>query len=211
MRNTIWFLKGLRNGKKTELFPEADPLEPPLWPSMLEGKGEVECPTKALENGKWNAGKCIACRRCIPQYMPTGNQKTYSLSKFAPSLLSRSFYLYPVDSGTCGACNTELLSILSPQYDASRLNIFLTNTPRHADALVIMGVYTEGMDDVVSKAYEAMPDPKLIITLGACAISGGVIGKAPVLSDKATVEIAGCPPSPYTILEAIVKAKGGGK
>ncbi|EQD29443.1 NADH ubiquinone oxidoreductase, 20 kDa subunit, partial [mine drainage metagenome] len=110
------------------------------------------------------------------------------------SLLSRSFYLYPVDSGTCGACNTELLSILSPQYDASRLNIFLTNTPRHADALVIMGVYTEGMDDVVSKAYEAMPDPKLIITLGACAISGGVIGKAPVLSDKATVEIAGSPP-----------------
>ncbi len=211
MRNSIWFLKGLRNGKKTERFPAADPGEPPLWPSVLEGKGEAACPTNALESGEWNAGKCIACRRCVPQYLPTGNQKTYSLSQVAPRLLSRSFYLYQVDSGTCGACNAELLSILSPQYDASRLNIFLTNTPRHADALILMGVYTEGMDEVISKAYEAMPDPKLIIALGTCAISGGVIGKAPVLSSKAVVEIQGCPPSPYTILEAIVEAKGGVK
>jgi Ni,Fe-hydrogenase III small subunit len=62
---------------------------------------------------------------------------------------------------------------------------------------------------VISKAYEAMPDPKLIIALGTCAVSGGIIGKSPHLSKDALIEIAGCPPSPYTILEALVRAKEG--
>jgi Ni,Fe-hydrogenase III small subunit len=209
MRNSIWFLKGLRNGKKTEKFPRADPKDPPLWPSRLVGSGTSKCPTNAIEDGKWNAGKCISCRLCMPEYKPTGDQSNYKITGSVPGILSRSFYLYPVDSGTCGACNTELLSILAPQYDASRVNIFFTNTPRHADALLLMGVYTEGMDQVISKAYEAMPDPKLIIALGTCAVSGGIIGKSPHLSKDALIEIAGCPPSPYTILEALVRAKEG--
>ena len=84
----------------------------------------------------------------------------------------------------------------------------MTNTPRHADAIVIMGVYSDGMKDVLVRAYEAMPDPKIIIALGACALSGGIIGKEPDFPGAISLKIAGCPPSPYTILEAIYKLRG---
>lgn len=121
---------------------------------------------------------------------------------------NRSFYLYPVDSGSCGACNMELQAISTPHYDMNRLKLFFTNTPRHADALVIMGVQTDRMVDILEKAYEAMPEPKLILNLGDCTSSTGLIGKCPDLSKKAVLTIPGCPPDPYSILEGIVKAKG---
>lgn len=125
--------------------------------------------------------------------------------KFRP--FHRSLHLYPVDSGACGACNMELQAISTPHYDMNRLGLFFTNTPRHADALIIMGVHSERMMEVLEKAYEAMPEPKLIVSLGNCAVSGELIGKTPELSRKALVNISGCPPNPYAILEAIMKAK----
>ena len=123
-------------------------------------------------------------------------------------LFHRSLYIYPLDSGSCGGCNVELLNIFTPHYDANRLGIFITNSPRHADAIVIMGVYTQGMEEPLKMAYEAMPEPKIIIAMGACAISGGIIGKAAMDPAKYNVQIAGCPPSPYTILSALKAARG---
>lgn len=123
------------------------------------------------------------------------------------SRFKRSFYLYQIDSGTCGACNLELQALSTPHYDLNRFGIFFTNSPRHADALVIMGVYSEKMEKVLESAYGAMPSPKLIIAMGGCAITGCDIGKHPKLSDKAVVSIPGCPPDPYAILNGIMKAK----
>jgi len=88
----------------------------------------------------------------------------------------------------------------------TRFGIFFTNTPRHADALVVMGIMTEGMREAYMRAYDAMPEPKLVIALGACAISGGIFGSG--IPDPDVV-IPGCPPAPYTILDALVRAKGG--
>lgn len=205
--SNFWFGEGLRKGRKTEKFPRAPPEEPPMWPSSLDGNTDTYCPTDAIRGGKWDSGKCIFCRLCEPEFRPTGRQDIFSVRKTEP-LLGKSFYLYKLDSGACGACNIELGTIFDPQYDANRLNIFMTNTPRHADAIVIMGVYTEGMKDALRNAYEAMPEPKLIISLGACAISGGILGSSPMGREEYHVEISGCPPSPYTILEAIAKARG---
>ncbi|MCL5782854.1 MAG: NADH:ubiquinone oxidoreductase [Candidatus Thermoplasmatota archaeon] len=205
--SSIWFLEGIKKGRKTEKFPIVPPKDPPLRPSRLEGKGEIDCPTNAVENDAWDSGKCIFCRRCEESYRPTGNQDIFTV-KSTNHLHRKSFYIYKLDSGSCGACNTELSSIFDPQYDANRLNIFQTNTPRHADAIVIMGVLTDGMKEVLQKAYEAMPDPKLIIALGSCAISGGIIGESALPRDQYNVEISGCPPSPYTILKAISMARG---
>lgn len=205
--SNFWFLEGLKKGKKTEKFPLVPPLEPPLRPSRLIGEGDAECPTNAIEDGGWNSGKCIFCRRCEPMFSPSGDQSIYSISA-KEKIFRKSFYLYKLDSGSCGACNAELNTIFDPQYDAHRLNIFMTNTPRHADAIVIMGVFTEGMKEALDLAYEAMPNPKVVIALGACAISGGIIGKQALEEGKYNVEIAGCPPSPYTILEAISRARG---
>ena len=205
--SNFWFGEGLKKGRKTEKFPAAKPDVPPMRPSLMTGNGEVLCPTDAIKEGKWEQGRCIFCRRCEPSYSPTGDQSIYTVSK-SEKALRRSFYIYKLDTGACGACNVELGTIFDPQYDANRLNIFITNSPRHADAIVIMGTFTEGMRDALRNAYEAMPEPKLVIALGACAISGGIMGKSPMTQEDYQVEIAGCPPSPYTILEALARARG---
>lgn len=205
--SSLWFLEGIRKGKKTERFPMEPPEAPPARPSRLAGKGEVNCPTDAIIEGKWLQDRCIFCRRCEPLFTPTGEQDIYRIKR-TEKILGKSIYLYKLDSGSCGACNTEFSAIFDPQYDANRLNIFETNTPRHADAIVIMGVMTFGMRDALERAYEAMPEPKLVIALGACALSGGIIGNRALPSERYDVEIAGCPPTPYTIIEAIAKARG---
>ncbi|WP_425487479.1 NADH-quinone oxidoreductase subunit B family protein [Metallosphaera tengchongensis] len=198
-----WFLRGIKKGVVTEKrFPEV------LWPSTLEWreKGEVKCPTGAISGGEWYPNKCVFCRHCETALSPTGKPLGFKVEKEEPTF-KKSFYLYPIDVGTCGGCNVELRLISSPQYDMTRFGIFFTNTPRHADALVVMGVLSPRMEEVLRRAYDAMPEPKLIILLGVCALSGGVMGVPPDV--RGDVLIPGCPPTPESILRALVKAKGG--
>ncbi|WP_338601830.1 NADH-quinone oxidoreductase subunit B family protein [Sulfolobus tengchongensis] len=196
-----WFVRGLKKGILTEESPK-DIAE---WSTEIEGKGDVVCPTNAIENEKWIKERCIFCRLCYPNYRPNLNPRIYTI-KSINTFFKKSFYLYPIDSGTCGGCNLELKLISAPQYDMTRFGIFFTNTPRHADALVVMGILTEKMREVLEKAYDAMPEPKLVILLGTCAVSGGILGEKIPLDS--VVEIPGCPPNPYTILEALREVKG---
>ena len=205
-----WFLKGVRRGVRTEKTPS----DVAPWSTELQFKGieeesgvtneSLRCPTSAIGPG-WIAERCVYCRRCYPHYQPTGNHRM-GVVKRVEKRFQRSFYLYPIDVGTCGGCNTELRLIASPQHDLTRFGIFFTNTPRHADALIVMGIMTKGMREAFRRAYEAMPEPKLVIALGACAISGGIFQTEKIEAD---VVIPGCPPSPYTILDALIRAKGG--
>ncbi len=142
--------------------------------------------------------------REMPEIASKVNQSVES-PRFSP--FKRSFYIYPIDSGTCGACNMELQALTTPHYDMNRFGLFFTNTPRHADVLLIMGVHSDRMAEVIDRAYTAMPDPKLIISIGDCALSGGLTGKYPHINKKALLNIPGCPPNPYTLLEGIIKAK----
>ena len=206
--SNLWFLNGIKKGIKTEKFPYRHEESPPLWPSRIYGSGEAECPTDAIKNEKWDSEKCIFCRRCLPNYHPNGDQNLFYISR-SEIVFKRSFYVFPIDTGSCSGCNMEFFNLFSPQYDANRLGIFMTNTPRHADALVVMGVMTDGMKKALELAYEAMPEPKLVIGLGACALSGGILGNPPLPKERYNALISGCPPSPYTVLKALLEAKKG--
>lgn len=127
---------------------------------------------------------------------------------------SRSLAIRHVDSGSCNGCESELLLLSSPAYDLSRFGFGLTPSPRHADALVVTGVVTEAMVPALKAAYEAMPDPKLVVAVGACALDGGVFCQAPgVVGDLSRIlpvaaRVPGCPPSPNDLLGTLLRVVG---
>jgi Ni,Fe-hydrogenase III small subunit len=126
----------------------------------------------------------------------------------------RSLAIRHVDSGSCNGCESELLLLGSPAYDLSRFGFGITPSPRHADALMVTGVVTEAMVPQILAAHEAMPEPKLVIAVGACALDGNVFRGAPgVIGDLARVlpvaaRIPGCPPSPNDMLDTLLRVVG---
>ncbi|MBP7056260.1 MAG: NADH-quinone oxidoreductase subunit B family protein [Candidatus Omnitrophica bacterium] len=126
------------------------------------------------------------------------------------SRFGRSFHIREVDTGSCGACESEIIACSNPLYDIQRFGIDFVASPRHADALLVTGPLSKNMKTALRKTYEAMPDPKLVITLGDCAklggifkdsyyTCGGVEGALPVV-----LHIPGCPPEPLAIITTMV-------
>jgi len=119
-----------------------------------------------------------------------------------------------IDAGACGACLSEIEQINKPYYNMHRLGFFLTPTPRDADVLLVAGPVTDHMRLPLLKAYEAMPAPKGVLALGACAIFGGVFGTGFAslggVSNVIPVDILvpGCPPPPLAILHALLAIVG---
>jgi Ni,Fe-hydrogenase III small subunit/ferredoxin len=125
--------------------------------------------------------------------------------------LRRSVHVRHVDAGSDGSEEWEIQALLGPVYDVHRLGIFFTASPRHADVLLVTGAGTPAMAGPLRTTYEGMPDPKVVIAVGTDAISGGL------LSDRVTgvdgpvpvdVWVAGSPPSPFGILNALLIATG---
>jgi len=125
--------------------------------------------------------------------------------KFAGSLAIRM-----VDSGSCNACETECNALSNPYYNLERLGIYFVASPRHADVMLISGIMTFNMTPHVKEAYEQIPAPKWIITLGDCPAMESVFEKtyaiqAPISDHlKVTHHIQGCPPSPQTIIQGLL-------
>lgn len=121
----------------------------------------------------------------------------------------RSLHIREVDTGSCGACESEIIACSNPLYDIQRFGIDFVASPRHADALLVTGPVSLNMEIALKKTYEAMPEPKFIITLGDCAKNGGLFKESyytlagvenalPVV-----LHIPGCPPSPTAIILAL--------
>src|SRR3989337_3953814 len=88
--------------------------------------------------------------------------------------LRRSLHIRHLDSGSCNGCDWELNALLNPYYDVQRLGIDFVASPRHADLLLVTGIMTRNLEEAARRTYEAMPEPRLVVAVGACAISGGV-------------------------------------
>lgn len=129
-------------------------------------------------------------------------------------LFGHSLHIRHVDAGSCNACESEIKLLLNPYYDIQRLGIFFTTSPRHADLLLVTGPVTRAMEDPLLQTYEAMPDPRLVVAVGACACSGGIFGPSAFskggVSEVLPVDvfIPGCPPSPLTLIHGLLLAVG---
>lgn len=211
---------------------------PPIGVSESDWKqGEELCPTRAIESkGSANTldlGKCIYCRRCaeagfefedISDKMDGALQaRTASSARLVGDMLKeefkakaatfkKSFHILMIDVGSCNACNMEVLNLLNPYYDLTRLGIFFTNSPKHADTLVVVGALNKSMVEVLKRTYDSMPNPKLVLSIGACAISGGIFQDTESFVSPVDevipvdVEVPGCPPTPIQILEGLLLA-----
>ena len=129
-------------------------------------------------------------------------------------LLGRSLSIREVDAGSCNGCELEIIALNNPVHDIERFGIHFVASPRHADMLLVTGPVTRNMELALVKSYQATPDPKVVVAVGACGISGGIFGEnyATVGAvDRVVpvdVYIPGCPPRPQALLYGILLAMG---
>jgi Ni,Fe-hydrogenase III small subunit len=128
--------------------------------------------------------------------------------------LGRSLRLRQVSAGGCNACDADTNVLNTVGWDLGRFGVQFVASPRHADGLLITGPVTENMRTALEKTCHAVPAPKIVIAVGACAIAGGPFIDHPEVHNGAAsvvpvdVFVPGCPPHPLTILHALLAAIG---
>lgn len=129
-------------------------------------------------------------------------------------LFGRSLKLRVVSAGGCNGCESDVNVLGTLVFDLGRFGIDFVASPRHADGLLLTGPVTKGMELAVRKTWEAMPAPKIVVAVGACAISGGPFVDHPEVLNGAgallpvDLHVPGCPPHPFTILDGLLRLLG---
>lgn len=130
----------------------------------------------------------------------------------ARRLFGRSLQIREVDAGSCNGCDYEVNALNNPFNDLERFGFHFVASPRHADMLLVTGPAARNMQEALVKTYEATPDPKLVVAVGACACSGGIFRDSYAALEGISslipvdVYVPGCPPRPQAIIYGILKA-----
>jgi Ni,Fe-hydrogenase III small subunit/ferredoxin len=204
--------------------------------SSTKGDGQT---TISVDHGK--CIMCGYCSHAVPkliriQSKPTSPVKTKrELSEYSSSqiqiqseksvdeignelrekirkMFGRSLAIRQVDAGSCNGCEIEIAALNNPIYDIERFGIHFVASPRHADVLLVTGPASRNMEVALLRTYEATPDPKIVIAVGACACSGGIFGDTYATTggiDKVIpvdVYIPGCPPRPQVLIQGLLLA-----
>ena len=150
----------------------------------------------------------------VPSGAPNRDADAERAAAAIHRVLGRSLHLRHLDAGSCNACDWELTALLNPVYDVRRLGIDFVASPRHADGVVVTGSVTRNLETAVRRTVEAIPAPRVVIAVGACAASGGIVGASYASAGgvekvlPVDVFIPGCPPRPEAILFGLLGAVG---
>jgi Ni,Fe-hydrogenase III small subunit/ferredoxin len=198
------------------------------------------CPTGAiaLEPVRLDLGKCVFCNECVlacpeqklvftpeprmgarrcEQLVVVEGDATVPALEVAEALhgmFGRSLRMRQVSAGGCNGCELELNALANVNFDLQRYGIEWVASPRHADALVLSGPLTRNMAAAVRLAWDAMPEPRFLVSFGACTISGGLYAGAAGVERSfldeigPTLYVPGCPPHPLTFVSAILDLLG---
>ena len=203
-------------------------------PEMVKACANA-CPQDAIDIGqkKIDMGRCVFCGTCEQ----TSNGKFVRFSKDfeistsekhhlitngdLPSLaehskqhfkklFGRSLQLRQVSAGGCNACEADLNVLATPFFDLARFGINFVASPRHADGIVVTGPVSRNMKTALLKTYEAIPDPRVVIAVGSCTLTGGPFRGSPEITEgldsilPVDLFIPGCPPHPLTNLHGLL-------
>jgi len=125
--------------------------------------------------------------------------------------LKKSLWVYHLSTGSCNNCDIEILDCLTPKFDLERFGIILVGSARHADVVLATGIVNRKCVPRVKRIYEQIPEPKLVVAIGACACSGGIFAQGYNMAGPldriipVSAYIPGCPPKPEAIIDGVVK------
>jgi Ni,Fe-hydrogenase III small subunit len=235
---SFWFWRGLRKGVHTSRYPRAREMAAgvtPGRPATTEFSSSEEaalasevCPVGAItaqgRSARLDLRLCIHCQRCHfggapavewrTDYEWTTAREGEGRYEPLPHAYGHSLHIIVVDAGDCGACLHEVKQLNNPFYNMHRLGMFFTASPRTADVLLALGPVTENMRLPLLKTYEAMPEPKRVLAVGACAVSGGIFGQSFVSAGGVAsvlpvdLEVPGDPPPPLAVLHGLLVVTG---
>ncbi len=198
------------------------------------------CPVDAVTPGadlRIDLGRCLFCGECADACAPgairftddfrlatrtrddlvlgaAGMRLAVALGDEMRRVFGRSLRLRQVSAGGCNACEADVNVLSTVVFDLGRFGVQVVASPRHADGILVTGPVTENMRLALEKTYAAVPDPRLVIAVGACAIAGGPFAGHPEAHDGVTgllpvdLFVPGCPPHPLTILDGLLRLLG---